>query len=364
MPTNLDVDADKARAALDKAWSEIKSDKQPPAKAKKLIEEVLAASDVTYKYILVTGYLAKHVNPNIHARSLQKGSSLKGAYDARSLGHGVVVGFEKSKGNLFGLSNEPFVNKPARHPEHDKNNEQLRSKAVAAAAHDALEEAQRGSKAEVYAGLVHILRKGAENAKSQKTVEVTTEANLKSVVDFVDQFIQEADGGARLVAVWGAFVSLSADDDAEVKVYSPNMADKFAKTAGDVEVRYEKKVVSASECKQRPLNHDDVKHGLKKANENGLSEYLFVISAGVDANDKEEIQKTLKAASGKVDSAVIEIAEETERYARSLNPVRRAKFGLEVVVHLRNMRKFESANAAVDLWNELTAGKGSSPESK
>jgi hypothetical protein len=107
-----------------------------------LIENVLGASDVTFKYILVTGYLAKYVNPSAHARAIQVGSSLTGAYDARSLCHRVVVGFEKSKGNLFGLSNEPFVNKPARHPEHDGDNAQLRNKLGAKTLHNALEQAQ------------------------------------------------------------------------------------------------------------------------------------------------------------------------------------------------------------------------------
>src|SRR5258708_7860472 len=113
---SANVDHDSARAALGKAWAEIGSGSRPPARMQQLIENVLAASDVTFKYILATGYLAKVVNPAAHARAIQVGSSLAGAYDARSLAHKVLVGFEKSKGNLFGLSNEPFVNKPARHP--------------------------------------------------------------------------------------------------------------------------------------------------------------------------------------------------------------------------------------------------------
>jgi len=38
-----------------------------------------------------------------------------------------------------------------------------------------------------------------------------------------------------------------------------------------------------------------------------------------------------------------------------LNPARRAKFGAKVVDLLREMRKFESANTAAELWNRLTA---------
>jgi hypothetical protein len=136
------------------------------------------------------------------------------------------------------------------------------------------------------------------------------------------------------------------------------MADRFAKTAGDVEVRYEKKLVSASECKQRPLNLDDVKHGIKKAAENAVPEYIFVVSEGVVAADEDAIRKVLEESSSKIDSDIIFMQEEAPRYAFMLNPTRRAKFGIEVVRLLKKMRKFESANKAADLWNGFIDGKG------
>jgi hypothetical protein len=354
MPATFDVDPDAARATLRKAWDQIGSKSRPPQKMQQLIEQVLNAPDVTFKYILVTGFLAKCVNTGIHARALQKGSSLKGAYDARSLCHSVVVGFEKTKGNLFGLSNEPFVNKPARHPEHDKENTQLRSRVTAAATHDALEQVQRSSGNEVFEGLVHILRIGSQIAANEKKVVVTTHANLDTVHAFVDKFLQEADGGARLVAVWGAFTALLSQK-AEVKAYSPNTADRFAKTSGDVEGWDNKTLISASECKQRPLNLDDVNHGIKKAVTNGVPEYLFVVSAGVVEKDRKDIAKAIREAEN-TDVVLIDIHEECRRYAAMLNPIRRADFGIEVVRLLRVMRKFESANAAAALWNALTQG--------
>ena len=269
------------------------------------------------------------------------------------MSHGVLVGFEKSKGNLFGLSNEPFVNKPARHPEHDKDNEQLRNHTIATALHDALEEAQKASSADVYKGLVHILRIGSQNAAKEKKVIVKTKTSLQPVVTFVNEFLKESDGGARLVGVWGAFTALLAEE-AEVKVYSPNAADLYSKTAGDVEVRSDKVLVSASECKQRPLTLDDVKHGVKKATDKGVPEYIFVISAGITAKDEKEVHKFLYESANTLDLALVNITEQAPRYASMLNPSRRAKFGLEVVRLLREMRKFESANAAATLWNVLT----------
>ena len=190
-----------AKKALERAWSDIGSSELPPTAMQKSIEEVLGSPDVTFKYILVTGFLAKFVNPEVHARALQTVSELAGAYDARSLCHQVVVGFEKSKGNLFGLSNEPFVSKPARHPEHDKDNAQLRNRPLAKRLHTGLELAQAASHDDLYRGLVHILRIGAQRAANVKTAQLTARANIGRVVEFVNRFLEESDGGARLVGV-------------------------------------------------------------------------------------------------------------------------------------------------------------------
>lgn len=346
------VDHDIATLALEKAWKDIASDSRPPARMQQLIENVLGAADVTFKYILVTGYLAKYANCAIHARALQVGSTLKGAYDARSLCHKVLVGFEKARGNLFGLSNEPFVNKPARHPEHDGENTQLRNRIGAKHLHAALEMAQKASRAEVYQGLVHALRIGAAHAANEKQVTIRTQVNLGHVVTFVKQFLSKTDGGCRLVGVWGAFVTLLSENG-KVKVYSPNASDFFGKTAGDVEVYYDDVLVSASECKQRPLGVDDVNHGIKKAIEKEVAEYIFVISDGTIKGQETLIINALARHSNKIDLAFVDIWEQLDFLAMMLNPIRRASYGMAVVELLREMRKFDSANEAADLWNRV-----------
>ena len=51
------------------------------------------------------------------------GLPLSGAYDARTVCHKVIVPFEMEVlDKALGGSNEPFLNKPARFPELDKNN--------------------------------------------------------------------------------------------------------------------------------------------------------------------------------------------------------------------------------------------------
>ena len=346
------VDQYKALEILNRAWCDISSKTRPPARMQQLIEQILAAISVTFKYILITGYLAKYVNPSVHARALQVGSKLSEAYDARSLCHKVVVGFEKTKGNLFGLSNEPFVNKPARHPEHDGANPQLRNKVLAQKLHDALEIANSANTEDVYQGLVHILRVGAQHAADQKKARVKARVNLSTVVEFIEVFLQKTDGGSRLVGIWGAIIALISENG-KILVTSPNTADEFAKTAGDVQVFYNDTLVAASECKHRPLNLDDVRHGIRKALEKEVPEYHFVIAAGLAPGQEKQIKEELDKYSTEVDLLLVDIWRAKTLLAGILNPVRRARFGETVVEILRAMRKFESANQAAELWNKI-----------
>jgi hypothetical protein len=346
------VDHDIALKTLERAWSNRQSKDRPPARMQQLIEQVLGATDVTFKYILITGYLAKYINPSIHARALQVSSKLRESYDARSLCHKVVVGFEKTHGNLFGLSNEPFVNKPARHPEHDGANPQLRNKVLAQKLHDVLEIANSAKAEDVYRGLVHILRVSAQHAADQKKARVKARVNLSAVVEFIEAFLQDTNGGSRLVGIWGTIMALISENG-KILVTSPNTADEFAKTAGDVQVFYNDKLVAASECKHRPLNLDDVKHGIRKALEKKVPEYHFVIAAGFALGQEKQIQEELDKYSAEVDLLLVDIWRAKKLLAAILNPVRRARFGETVVELLRAMRRFESANQAAELWNKI-----------
>ena len=89
----------------------------------KKIKAVLTGSHKTYKYVLLTGLLAKATDSSVNALALQAGAPFDGAYDARSLCHGVIVPFERDfLQNALGGSNEPYLNKPARFTHLSSNN--------------------------------------------------------------------------------------------------------------------------------------------------------------------------------------------------------------------------------------------------
>ena len=107
----VQVNKDKAKEILSKYWKKKKLSKFSPA-VHKVLTECLISDHKTYRYILFNGILAKCVNPSVDPIALQAGASIKGAFDARSLCHEVVVPFEKEvMNNRLGGSNEPFLNK-------------------------------------------------------------------------------------------------------------------------------------------------------------------------------------------------------------------------------------------------------------
>lgn len=95
------------------------------------VTTIAASNHITYKYILWTMLLAKSVNPNINALSLQASDSLTGAYDARSICHRVIIPFEAEHFERISSGTEPFLNKPARF-KHLSSDNPTRSKKDAA----------------------------------------------------------------------------------------------------------------------------------------------------------------------------------------------------------------------------------------
>lgn len=60
-----------------------------------LIRDCLQSSTLTYHYVLPTQLLAKAVNPALDAHAVQAGYLGSGAFDARTIAHGVIVPFDR-----------------------------------------------------------------------------------------------------------------------------------------------------------------------------------------------------------------------------------------------------------------------------
>ena len=114
--TSLLVDHAKAKTELTNALKIAKSLNGTESRFGSQIESVILGNHLTYRYILITNLLAKTVEPRVNALALQSGADFIDAFDSRSLCHKVFVPFERdSLQGRLGRSNEPYLNKPARH---------------------------------------------------------------------------------------------------------------------------------------------------------------------------------------------------------------------------------------------------------
>ncbi|HEY4674827.1 MAG TPA: restriction endonuclease, SacI family [Candidatus Bathyarchaeia archaeon] len=306
--SSVDVEEKKARELLQTEWNHVVKysnqdflDSAKYPKWTQRIKAVIHGKQLTYRYILLTAVLAKAVNPNIHYRALQQGSKLQGAYDARSIAHSVVVPFEKSHGERFGGSNEPFLNRPARYPEFDLSNRD-RNRAAQRQLYGLLEDCQNYSakdKTLATAVLRQVLKEMFFLSPTKKEFQLPPiKISLHIIMKMVVDFLAVSGSGERLVAICAAtFASMekALGGRSHVKAYPVNWPDKFAKTAGDIEFYLDGKIVKAAESKDKPISISDVRHCQMKAKRHGITEYIILNGARIVAGDKLNIDKFIES---------------------------------------------------------------------
>jgi hypothetical protein len=284
------VDTDKAEQVLNHEWERVRNDSEHGYLSDETvvenIHEVVHGSQLTYKYILVTSVLAKAINPRVHYRAMQAQSNLSGAYNARSLGHQVLVEWEKAHGERLGGSNEPFLNKPARFPEFAMDNAHR-----SASAHRRLYELLDGLEEKTNAGEIKprdVLRQTLDEISrlEPQTIDFESPSSVpfRELQARVEEYLNESGGGERLAAVTAgvmtAYYRATRGEKWTIEAEHANAPDEFSKAAGDVEVFRDGKLVRAIEVKDKPTERSDIQHAITKARENELGEYLYVAGAG------------------------------------------------------------------------------------
>jgi hypothetical protein len=296
------VDIDEAARILNQEWNRVRNDDEhdylSDGTVAGKIREVLHDSQLTYKYILVTNILAKAVNPHIHYRAMQAQSDLSGAYNARSLGHQVLVEWEKAHGERLGGSSEPFLNKPARFPEFAMENAHR-----SASAHRRLYELLDGLEEKTNAGEIapmDVLRHTLDEISRLKprTIDFKSPSDVpfRELHARVDEYLDKSGGGERLAAVTAgimtAYYRSSGNEEWTIEAEHANVPDEFSKAAGDIEVFRDDELVRAIEVKDKPTERSDIQHAITKARENELGEYLYVVGAGFTTPTEKQASAT------------------------------------------------------------------------
>lgn len=270
----------------------------------KNIDIVLNGTHKTYKYILVTAILAKATNKNIDILSLQAGDRSKGAYDARSICHKVLVPFEREflKDSL-GSSNEPYLNKPARYKRLTTENPVKNGKDmdILKMVISILERITDSNIAKKYlcsalASMVNITQKNA-NKYSISIDSNEQNSNIQDILDFVNILIKKSCEGEICPLIVAAIESCIKKKYTIVP-HKVNESGSSSKEIGDIDIYNEnKELVTSIEVKDKDFAKNDVEHAIKKF-----------------ANAK--LKRTMFIYGDKVNFDIVDIHQEAARYGR------------------------------------------------
>lgn len=273
---------EEAQRKLNEAYNVALVTVKPVCKHKSFIDYVIENTHLTFKYILFTAILSKATDATINMLCLQKKSQLPGAYDARTICHKVVVPFEmKVLEKAMGGSNEPFLNKPARFPELDKDNAVRRGndQALLNALCDNLPKIQTSDDA--YECLVYLLRKliVLRDEKKELTLfSVSESANSPcKLLTFIESALTKSyEGEVLTLLVAGVYHLLYRDPNYLVEVHPVNQSGASSHEVSDLDIYVNGTLVSSNELKDKNYTESDVRHAADKVIQAGSNKMLFI----------------------------------------------------------------------------------------
>ena len=247
------------------------------------IKTIIQGKHLTFRYVLVTALLGKATNLHFNDLALQAGAVIEGAYDARSLCHGVVVPFERQFLNRsLGASNEPFLNKPARFPTISPSNAVRAGKdrALLLILYKVLSEVETSEQA--FNGLCTAVRSAI--ARQTDRIELfpqpseSPDSHLK-VIEFVEAFVTKSIEGQVAALIVGTILSLYVEplEGFEVIIHPVNQSGASSNEVADIDIKKNEKIFVAVEVKDKVFNVQDVDHSAFKAHQYGLKSLTFII---------------------------------------------------------------------------------------
>lgn len=260
-----------------------------------LIHDCLTSKTKSYHYVLPTHLLAKCVNPSLDAHSIQVSYGGSGAFDARSLAHGVIVPFDQANFCVLGGAPEPYANNPLRipgvTPAYASAQKQQNDWTKLISVLDAVENAaDRTFTTEVFDGVLFEIYRLLADVKV--TYPTPNRISLDGTHDLVQQYLAEKSGGDRMEVLTTALfqtigVRFKLFD--EVRREKVNTADRSSGMSADIECHTDGKTVLLVEVKDRSLTLVQLGAKLDRVRAAHISEILFIAQSGKESKETELI---------------------------------------------------------------------------
>jgi len=265
------------------------------------IRTIIQGKHLTFRYILVTALLGKATNASINALALQAGADVEGAYDARSLCHGVVVPLERQLLNsLLGGSNEPFLNKPARFPMISPSNAVRagKDKKLLLILHKVLSEVETAEQAfnSLCAAVRYTIERQTARSGLLSQLSESADAHLKTI-EFIDAFATRSIEGQVAAIVAGTVLSIYFDqfEGFEVIVHPVNQSGASSNEVADIDIKKNGEIFVVFEVKDKQFSEQDVDHAAFKASQYSLNSITFIIGVNGTCigSSLEQVAKTI-----------------------------------------------------------------------
>lgn len=261
------------------------------------IKDILNGTHKTYKYVLITGLVAKATNAKADAKALQAGSELKGSYDARSLCHKVIVEFERDHlKKVLGGSNEPFLNKPARFKQLSLTNavRSGRDTETLTSLINVFDGIETASQSKQYLTFSMQLLKVQMQQLAQRFSSTAVEPSKSiEIEEFIHRLISVSMEGESSVIAIGAiekYTHQQTGKAVEVVAHKVNQSGASSKEIGDIDVFSSGEFAYSIEVKDKDFTEYDVQHAFDKVLNAGGRKAIFIY--GPQASyDNEAIQK-------------------------------------------------------------------------
>jgi len=266
-----------------------------------LIRDCLQSSTLTYHYVLPTQLLAKAVNPALDAHAVQAGYLGSGAFDARTIAHGVIVPFDRDHERVLGGSPEPYVNNPLRVPgitqdyRGAQKNRTDWDKLVAVL--DAVESSSDSSFARTVFDQVLF-----EIYRLLDTVSVMyptpNRISLDRTNQLIDEYLAARSGGERMEVVCTALFRVIGRRFAlfdEVRREKVTASDISSGMSGDIECLLDDRVVLVVEVKDRELTLVQLDTILDAVRARHITELLVVAEQGKESHNQDIIDARIRS---------------------------------------------------------------------
>ncbi len=279
----------------------------------------------TYRYVLPTQVLSKLAEPSVDSRCVQASRGGKGAFDARTVAHSVIVPFDQRNENVLGGSQEPYVNNPLRIPEVSaKYRDAQRDKEGWDHLCAVLEVVERKDD-EAFTRRVfrQVLVEIYRRLSTVRVVyPVPRRASLKKTMGAIAGFLSEPSGGDRLLAVSCALFKVIGSRFAlykEVRRGKVTAADQPSGMLADLEcIAKDGRVVLAVEVKDRRVTISQLRAKVRTIREKQVSEVFFVATQGTVPSERPAVESLIEREFASGQNVYVTDLERLSRTALAL----------------------------------------------